>query len=59
MNIIIIIIIKTSITGPSWKNKIVYKLLSQPHKHLRHRKLKKRVLPCELDQGSSPHHHRF
>ena len=29
-----IIIIKTSSTGQSWKNKVVYKLLSQPHKHL-------------------------
>ena len=28
-------------TGPSGKYKIVYKLLSQPHKHLRCRKLKK------------------
>ena len=28
------IIIKTSSTGPSGKNKIVHKLLSQPHKHL-------------------------
>ena len=34
--IIIIIIIKTSRTGPSWENKIVYKLLTKPHKHLRH-----------------------
>ena len=39
--IIIIIIIKTSSTGPSGKNKIAYKLLSQPHHHLRHVKLKK------------------
>ena len=36
---IIIIIIKTSRTGPSVKNKIVYKF-SQPHKHLRHGNLK-------------------
>ena len=35
----IIIIIKTSSTGPSGKNKIVYKSLSQSHKHLRHGKL--------------------
>ena len=33
-----VIIIKTSSTDPSGKNKVVYKLLSQPHKHLRHRK---------------------
>ena len=31
-------IIKTSSTGPSGKIKVVYKLLSQPHKHLRHGK---------------------
>ena len=37
---IIIIIVKTSCTGPSGNNKIVYKLLSQSHKHLRHGKLK-------------------
>ena len=37
--LIMIIIIKTSSTGPSRKKKIVSKLLSQPHKHLRHRKL--------------------
>ena len=39
--IIVIIIIKTSSKGPSGKNTIVYKLLSQPHKHLSHGKLKK------------------
>ena len=39
--IIAIIIIKTSSTGPSEKNKTVYKLFSQPHKLLRHGKLKK------------------
>ena len=38
--IIIIVIIKTSSTGTRGKNKIAYKLLSQPHKHLRHGKLK-------------------
>ena len=39
-----IIIIKTSSTGPGGKNKIVYKLLSQPHKHaLGHGKLKKKL----------------
>ena len=37
----IIIINKTSSTGPSGKEKVVYKLLSQPHKNLRHGKLKK------------------
>ena len=37
----IIVIIKTSSTGPSGKSKVAYKLLSQPHKHLRHGKLKK------------------
>ena len=31
-------------TGPSGKNNVVYKFLSQPHKHLRHRKLKKAQL---------------
>ena len=36
---IIIIIIKTTSTGPSDnKNKIVYKSITQPHKHLRHGK---------------------
>ena len=39
----VIIIIKTSSTGPSWKNKIVYKLLTQPHKHLRHGKTEKQT----------------
>ena len=41
--IIVIIIIKTSSTGQSEKNKIVYKLLTQPHKHLHHRKLKNKL----------------
>ena len=41
--LIIIIIIKTSSTGPSRKNKIVYKLLTQPHKHLRHGKTEKQA----------------
>ena len=36
----LIIIIKTSSTGPPGKNKIVYKLLTQPHKQLQHGKLK-------------------
>ena len=34
--ILIIIIIKTSSTGPYAKNKIVYKLISQLQKHLSH-----------------------
>ena len=37
----VIIIIKTSRTGPRGKNKIVYKLPSQPHHHPRHGNLKK------------------
>ena len=39
--VVIIIIIKTSIPGTGWKYKIVYKLLAQPHKHLRHWKFEK------------------
>ena len=42
--IIIIIIIKTSSTGQGGKTKLLYKLLSQPHKHLRHEKQKKTQL---------------
>ena len=38
--IIIIIIIKKQQHWPKWENKVVYKLLSQPQKHLRHGKLK-------------------
>ena len=38
--IIIIIIIKTSCTDPRGKNKVVYKLLSQPYMHLRRGKRK-------------------
>ena len=41
--IIITIIIKTSSTSPSGKNKIVYKLFSQPHNYLRHGKLKNKL----------------
>ena len=41
---LISVIINTSSTGPSEKNKVVYKLLSQTHKHLRHGKLKKTPL---------------
>ena len=44
VKIVIIIIIETSSTDPSWKNKVDYKLLSQPHKHLRHGKLTKTQL---------------
>ena len=35
------LIIKTSSTGPSFKNKAFYKLLSQPNKHLHHGKRRK------------------
>ena len=49
ISIIFIIIIKTSSTGSSGENKVVYKFLSQPHKHLRHRKLKKPTVECTLD----------
>ena len=38
------IIIKINSTCPSGKNKVVYKLLLQPHKHLHHGKLKKTQL---------------
>ena len=41
--IIIVVIIKTSSTFPSWKNKIVYKLHTQSHKHLRHGKTEKQT----------------
>ena len=44
MHIIVIIITKTISTGPSKKKYVVYKLLSQPHKHLRHEKTKKTQL---------------
>ena len=37
---LVVIIIKTIGTGTSGKIYIVYKLLSQPHKHVRHGKLK-------------------
>ena len=37
----ILLLLKTSGTGLSVENKIVHKLLSQPHKHLRHGRLKK------------------
>ena len=40
---IINIIIKTGSTGPSGKNKIVHKLLMQPHKDLHHRKTEKQT----------------
>ena len=49
------IIIKTSSTGQSGKNKVVYKLLSQPHKHLRHGKLKKtQIRKTTLNPSSVP-----
>ena len=38
----LIIIIKTSSIGQNDKNKVVLKLLSQPHKHLRHENLLKK-----------------
>ena len=44
VEVIITIIIKTSTTRPSGKNKIVYKLHSQPHKHLRLGKVTKTLL---------------
>ena len=52
--IIIIIVIKTSSTGPSGKNNVVYKLMSQPHKHLRHGKWKRNsgkqpTIDCTLE----------
>ena len=40
----IIIIITSNSILPSKKNNVVYKLFFQPHKHLRHRKLKKTQL---------------
>ena len=40
----IIIINKTSNTSPSGEDKVVCNLLSQPHKHLHHGKLKKTQL---------------
>ena len=39
-----IIIIKTTSTGPSGKNKIDYKLLTQLHKRLHHGKLKNKLI---------------
>ena len=42
--IIIIIIIKTTGTGLIGENKVVYKLLSQPHKQMSHGKLEKTQL---------------
>ena len=44
---VIIIIIKTSSTGQSMKNKIVYKLLTQPHTH--HGKLKNKLMEATND----------
>ena len=41
--IIITMIIKTSSTGPSGTNRIVYKLLMQPQKHLHRGKLKNKL----------------
>ena len=39
----IIIFIKTRSTGPNGKNKIVYKFVMQPHKHLHHGKQKNKL----------------
>ena len=36
----LLLLLKPTATGQSGENKIAYKLLSQPHKHLCHRKLK-------------------
>ena len=47
--IIIIIIIKTSSTVPSEKNKIVYKLLTQPNKHLHRENLKNKLREATND----------
>ena len=50
--IIMIIIINiniTSSTGQSKKHKIIYKLLTQPHKHLRHLKLKNKLREATND----------
>ena len=55
-----LIIIKTSSTGPNWKNKFFNKLLRQPHKHLHHRKTKKQTqgsnqrLTAPLNQTKVP-----
>ena len=45
----IIIIIKTSSTGPSGKNEIVYKLLTQPLKHQHHGNLKSKLREANND----------
>ena len=47
--IIIIIIIKISSTGQSGKNKIVYKLLTQTHKHQHHIKQKNKLIEATND----------
>ena len=49
IKIFITIIIKSSSTGQSRKNYIDYKLLSQPHKNLRHRKLKNKLMEATND----------
>ena len=61
---LIIIIIKTSSTGPIGKNKVVYKLLAQPQKDLCHGKLKKTQLKeatngCFLEQPMVASHPAF
>ena len=55
--IIIIIIIIIISTGSSGKNKIAYKLLAQPHKHLRQGKLKKTQLGEATDGWPYPWTH--
>ena len=55
--IIIIIIFKSGRTGPSVKNKVVYKLLSQPHKHQCHGKLKKAQLREATNGWQHPWNH--
>ena len=44
-----IIIIKTSSSDPSGKNKIVYKLLMQPHKHLLHGNTENKLMEATND----------
>ena len=48
-----IIIVKTSSTSPSGRKKVVYKLLLQPHKHMRHGKLKKTQLREATNGGGT------
>ena len=52
--IIITIIIKTSSTGPSLRNKVIYKFLSQQHKHLRHEKNEENTTQGSNQQLTAP-----